>query len=46
MIAEHLEAIGLYQRAAKMDDAALAQFAKQTLPVLNEHLRMARALRP
>jgi putative membrane protein len=46
MIAEHQEAIALYQRAAKMDDAALAEFARKALPILNEHQRMARALRP
>jgi putative membrane protein len=46
MVAEHLEAIALYQRAAKMDDTKLAEFAKKTLPTLTEHLRMARALRP
>ena len=45
MITEHQEAIALFQAAAKMENAELAAFAKKTLPVLDEHQRMASALR-
>ena len=46
MLTEHQGAIALFQRAANMEDAALSAFAKKTLPVLEEHERMALALRP
>ena len=46
MITEQQKAIALFQGAAKMPDADLAAFAKKTLPVLDEHQRMAIALAP
>jgi predicted outer membrane protein len=44
MITESQKAVGLYQAAAKMDDARLAAFAKKTLPMFEEHQRLAAAL--
>lgn len=44
MITESQKALGLYQAAARMEDAALAAFAKKTLPMLEEHQRLAAAL--
>jgi putative membrane protein len=45
MITEHQKAIALFQAAAKMPDADLSAFAKKTLPMLEEHQRMAVTLR-
>ena len=44
MITESQKAVALFQAAAKMQDAELAAFAKKTLPVLEEHQRLAAAL--
>jgi len=44
MITESQKALGLYQAAARMDDAPLAAFAKKMLPMFEEHQRMAAAL--
>ena len=44
MIIETQKALGLYQAAAKMDDARLAAFARKTLPMLEEHQRLAASL--
>jgi len=46
MITEHQKAITLFRAAAKMDDPDLAAFARKTLPLLEEHHRMAIALLP
>jgi putative membrane protein len=40
----HEDTIELFQRAAVSDDAEIAAFAKQTLPKLQHHLKMAKAL--
>ena len=45
MLTEHQRAIALFQSAAQMDDTALAELARKTLPTLDEHLRMASRLR-
>jgi putative membrane protein len=44
MITEYQDAVGLYQAAAKMEDAELSAFAKKALPTLDDHQRMAVAL--
>jgi putative membrane protein len=44
MMADHAKAIALFEAATKFRDAELAAFAKQTLPTLKEHQRMAHAL--
>jgi putative membrane protein len=41
MITESQKAVALFQAASKMEDAALAAFARKTLPTLEEHQRMA-----
>lgn len=42
----HEEAVALFQRAVdELDDAELRFFAEQTLPILEEHLVMARELK-
>lgn len=40
----HEDTIELFQRAAVSDDADIAAFAKQTLPKLQHHLKMAKEL--
>lgn len=42
----HAKAIGLFERATKTSDPQLSQFATQTLPMLEEHERMADKLNP
>jgi putative membrane protein len=44
MMADHAKAIALFEGATQSTDAHLAAFAKQTLPTLKEHQRMAHAL--
>ncbi|MEP7243636.1 MAG: DUF4142 domain-containing protein [Gammaproteobacteria bacterium] len=44
MIEESQKAIALFHGAVKMQDVELAAFAKKTLPVLEEHQRLAIAL--
>ncbi len=45
MAADHSKALALFRNAAKSDDAALAAFARKTLPTLQEHKQMADSLR-
>ncbi|MDF3012140.1 MAG: hypothetical protein K0Q78_344, partial [Cellvibrio sp.] len=40
----HEETIELFQQAAVSDDAEIAAFAKETLPKLQHHLKMAKEL--
>lgn len=40
----HEDTIELFEQAAVSNDAEIAAFAKQTLPKLNQHLQMAKAL--
>jgi putative membrane protein len=45
MIKDHEKASALFEKQAKRGDAEeLKQFAAQTLPVLQEHLKMAKSL--
>ncbi|HUJ09235.1 MAG TPA: DUF4142 domain-containing protein [Verrucomicrobiae bacterium] len=45
-IRDHREAIQMFQEASQtLQDPDLRQFAKQTLPVLEEHLRLAQQLK-
>jgi putative membrane protein len=45
MVKDHEKAVALFEKQAKRGDAEeLKQFAGQTLPVLQEHLKMARSL--
>jgi putative membrane protein len=37
MVRDHLKGIELFQRATKLDDPELRQFAEQTLPILQSH---------
>lgn len=46
MIDDHQKAVALFQKQAKQGDAReLREFAAKTLPTLEEHLKMARALK-
>ena len=42
----HAKAITLFKRATRTSDPELSQFARQTLPMLEEHKRMADKLNP
>ena len=42
----HAKAISLFKRATKTSDPQLSQFARQMLPMLEEHKRMADKLNP
>jgi putative membrane protein len=44
MAMDHTKAVALFQSEAKSSDAELANFAKKTLPTLQEHKRMADTL--
>jgi putative membrane protein len=45
MVKDHEEAVSLFEKQSKKGDAdELKQFASKTLPTLQEHLKMARAL--
>jgi putative membrane protein len=45
MVRDHEMTVNLFERQSKSDgNAALAQFAAKQLPILQEHLKMARAL--
>jgi putative membrane protein len=47
MVKAHQDAVSLFREHAKEDGAPeLRQFAQKTLPVLREHLKMARTLPP
>lgn len=43
-VTAHEETIELFQQAAVSDDAEIAAFAKETLPKLQHHLKMAKEL--
>lgn len=43
-VAAHERSIELFERASRSDDAEVAEFAKETLPKLKEHLEEARKL--
>jgi len=43
-VSAHEDTIELFQQAAVSDDPEIAAFAKQTLPKLQNHLKMAKAL--
>jgi putative membrane protein len=42
---DHEEAVKLFEKASKSDDADIASFAQKTLPTLRHHLEMVRTLR-
>jgi putative membrane protein len=44
MVTDHQKAIALFQAQARSGDRATASLARDTLPTLREHLRMARDL--
>lgn len=44
MVADHQKTIALYREGAKDSDAEVAALARQTLPVLEQHLAAARQL--
>jgi putative membrane protein len=41
MVADHKKNISAFRRESRKDNGAVAQFAKQTLPVLEKHLKAA-----
>ncbi|HZR35439.1 MAG TPA: DUF4142 domain-containing protein [Nevskia sp.] len=43
-VKDHKEAVSLFEKAAKSKDADIKAFAQKTLPVLKEHLTMAKSL--
>ena len=45
MASDHKDAIDLFEKAAKSDDAAIAAFARKTLPTLQQHLVTAKELK-
>jgi len=45
MIDDHEDAVKLFEKAAKSDDADIASFAQKTLPTLQHHLSMAKELK-
>jgi len=45
MIEDHEEAVKLFEKASKSDDAEIAAFAQRTLPTLQHHLQMAKDLK-
>jgi putative membrane protein len=45
MIEDHEDAVKLFEKAAKSDDADIAAFAQKTLPALMHHLSMAKDLK-
>jgi putative membrane protein len=42
---DHEEAVKLFEKAAKSDDADIAAFARKTLPALQHHLSMVKELK-
>jgi putative membrane protein len=44
MMADHKQALALFQQAQSLPDKQLAEFATRTLPTLEEHQRMADSL--
>lgn len=45
MIEDHEDAVKLFEKASKSDDADIAAFAQKTLPTLQHHLQMAKDLK-
>jgi putative membrane protein len=45
MISDHKDAVDLFEKAAKSDDADIAAFARKTLPTLQAHLSQAKDLK-
>ena len=45
MIEDHEDAVKLFEKATKSDDAEIADLAKRTLPTLQHHLQMAKDLK-
>jgi putative membrane protein len=45
MVSDHKDAVDLFEKASKSDDAAIAAFAQKTLPTLQHHLTMAQDLK-
>lgn len=45
-VADHFALIDLFERAAASDHGAVSRFAEDALPKLEEHLELARRLRP
>lgn len=45
MIEDHEDAVKLFEKAGKSDDAEIAGFAQRTLPTLQRHLQMAKDLK-
>jgi putative membrane protein len=45
MKADHEEAVKLFEKGAKSDDAEIAAFAQKTLPALQHHLSMVKELK-
>jgi putative membrane protein len=45
MVADHLDAVKLFQKAAESGNADIAAFAQKTLPTLQHHLMMAQDLK-
>lgn len=45
MVSDHEDAVKLFQKATKSDDADVSAFATKTLPTLQHHLDMAKGLK-
>jgi putative membrane protein len=45
MVSEHKDAVDLFEKAAKSDDADIAAFAQKTLPTLRSHLATVKQLK-
>jgi putative membrane protein len=45
MVEDHEDAVKLFEKASKSDDADIAAFAQKTLPTLMHHLEMAKDLK-
>jgi putative membrane protein len=45
MVDDHQEAVDLFEKAAKSEDAEIAAFAQKTPPTLQQHLSMAKDLK-
>jgi putative membrane protein len=45
MVSDHKDAVDLFEKATKSDDADIAAFAQKTLPTLQHHLDRAKELK-
>ena len=45
MVEDHEDAVKLFEKASKSDDAEIAAFARKTLPALKQHYEMAKTLK-